>query len=418
MTLFKKEQNEKKGFFKNAAFIFCILLSFFLLFPAGINNNNTRIEKIADYSSQVVSNFTKDKRYCCITVEATSDSGSLPSSDSEFHNLYGVFKQTNITFASSINADKKHDVRIRYASSGESENLSFFYVGPVGTSPYNGHYKHYVYPTEVMFKDVRMYDISHYVVYISKTHADIILDDNGLLRNEDGSHSEDSYRSLLKQFIPISIDGETFNFVIQNIYYESNYYYKGLHDVMGDFVIVSYYLPMNLRIEQKNMYFLTKYAYENKYFMNYINDVYSGKKFKVEINQYNILGNINVNFLLSFYYSNTTSDSLSTALICVSAAILLFAILYFLLYLNYKNKSKLHLRLSFFCIPFLPYIIFSFIARCTCDISLWSELSTKANFFMLIGYFSLLLIVKCINKKQQSRVISYLETGEIHEISI
>ena len=185
------------------------------IFVAGIFSSNTQLEKIAAYATEVVVKHTEKKSLCAITVEKSSESGPIIDSNTEFHSLYGIFQEQKITFASTINADKRHNIII---DDDLSENLSMLYVGPVGTISYHGHYKHYSSPIEVMFPDENLYDISNYVAYISQSDADKILERANVARQDDGAYLPADYKSLVKQLIPISVDGESTNFVIQNIY--------------------------------------------------------------------------------------------------------------------------------------------------------------------------------------------------------
>ena len=374
------------------------ILSLAIVFIGGFFSSNTKLEKIAEYATEVVKEHTNGKSLCALTVEKTSESGSIIDSDSEFHNLYGTFKQQKITFASTINADKRHSIAIENIA---SDNLSMLYVGPVGSVPYEGHYKHYTLPIEIMFADEKIDDISKYIVYISQSHAYRLLEKQSVPKQPDGSYSYNDYETLLKTLIAINIDGNSRIFAIQNIYYQSNYYFDGLNEVMGDFVMVSYYLPDNLRDEQQNMYFMSDYTYQNKYFMNYINNAYPSKTYLVKVNRFNLIDAIDETYLTSFYYSNITKSDWAFALLLTVSIILLVASL---ICFHFEAKSR---TLSWFYLAlrtvsiFVPYIIFLIAFRISGNVLFFSETSTKTTVWMIVCYVLLmsLMIVFAQRKK-------------------
>lgn len=354
-----------------------------LIFVGGMFSSNTKIEKIADYATNVVLNQTSNKPLCAITIGKTDDSGSMPDADSEFHNTYGTFMQYRIAFASAVNPDK--DLSINF-DSFEAGNLSMLYGGAVGTIPYDDHFKHNTLPIEMMFNDEKMYDISNYVVYISQNQADKILDSYNLPRQANGLHSEAEYGSLLKQLVPISINGTITDFVIQNIYFQFNYYYDSLSEVMGDFVIFSYYLPDNLRAQQRNMYFMDEYVYHNKYFMNYIVNAYPSRTFSLKINHYNITSEIDEDLFLSFYYQSNikSSDWINTFLVVIAVLLLVLSLV--LTYVGSDNKKSIIFCLLQLGVLFIPYIFFSLLYRLTSNIYFLSETASKTNMFIILIY--------------------------------
>lgn len=393
--------------------IICCIISFFalsLVFLAGTFYSDTRTEKIADYASNVVKNKTVNGKYCCLSIEKGENVGSLPAHDNEFFNLYGVFKQERITFASCINADKQHVVELPYEN---SSNLSFFYLGPVGTIQYKGHFKHYIYPIETMFTFADVRAVSKNEVSISQSHADKILEQNGIQPIE-GEYSRNQYESLLKQKIFIKIDGETYDFGIQNIYLENNYYVEGLHDVMGDFLLSSYYLPANLHLERQNLYFLNEYTYQNKYFMSYINNVYDSGEYNLQVNRFNINGDINEDYLLSFYYSTFKAkyDWISTMLFIIAGLSLLVALI-----LLVKNNKKRTLLLCHFISLLVPYLIFYFLSVIFKDTAFFSEISTKINAVSIVVFVTSYFIVSYVLSLKK-RINSNILGTDYYEINI
>lgn len=391
------------------------LTGLLLVFIGGAFSSNTKNEMVAEYASQVVLNNTNGHSLCAITVQKTSDSGALPDSNSEFHNLYGVFKQNNITFASTINSDKQRSI---YLSNSASDNLSMLYVGPVGTKSYNGHYKHYVSPIEVMFEDKPIYDNFRYIAYISQRHADNLLEKEFQRpRQADGSYSLSDYESLLHSGISVFVDGEESIFGIQNIYYESNYYYDGLHEVIGDFVMVSYYLPNNLRAEQANMYFMSDFTYHNRYFMNYISSVYSSRKYLVKVNRYNLVGNVDDNLFLSFYYSDLNGvDWLHSIFMIVAISFMAASLLLFYFFGENVSVNRIHQIILRFGILYLPYLFFFMLSRLTSNVIFFSESSTKWNVGIIIGYLMMFIVASLAKGLKLSNL--FASKKDYYEITI
>lgn len=373
------------------------LFAFTLIFVGGFFSSNTQLERIAEYATNVVKNNTSNKSLCALTIGKTEDSGSLPDADSEFHNTYGTFMQQRIAFASAVNPDK--DITIHFDNI-ETDNLSLLYGGAVGTISYDDHFKHNTLPIEVMFPDERMYDISNYVIYISQSHADSILDSLSVVRQEDGFHTTTEYNSLLKRLIPISINGVSSDFVIQNIYYQFNYYYDSLFEIMGDFAIFSYYLPENYRSEQRNMYFMDEYFYHNRYFMNYINAAYSSHNYSVKINHYNLVGQFDEDFFLSFYYSKSiyNYDWVYT-LIVINAILLLISSLFLIFFINPEDKHNILYSALHLGVLFIPYLIFSMAYRFTGNVYFLSEISSKTNVVILLIYGFIYVILSIYRRR-------------------
>lgn len=403
--------------FKKHNRIWAILFSLIgitLVFIGGMFSSNTKFEKTAEYVTDVVLNQTSDKPLCALTVGKIEDGDPLLDADSEFHNTYGTFMQQRIAFASAVNPDKELAIKF---SNIETSTLSLLYGGAVGTVSYDGHFKHNTLPIELMFSDERMYDISNYVIYISQSHADSILDSYNLPRQKDGFHTNSEYESLLKQLVPISINGVVSDFVIQNIYFEFNYYYEGLFEVMGDFAIFSYYLPDNLRSEQRNIYFMDEYVYHNKYFMNYIVNAYPSRNFSLKINHYNIVGEIDEDFFLSFYYSNNIKTLDWMNVISVTMATLLLCLsLFFVFFFDSKNRTTILYSILHLGVLFVPYLLFSLLYAFTKNIYFLSETASKTNMFIILIY-SFVYIVLMLFRKRFSKT-NETRKEDYHEISI
>ena len=367
-----------------------IVLAMTNIFFAGYFSSDKPLESVANYASKVVVQNTVNKKYCALTVQSTNDSGSIADSYNEFHTLYGLFKQTKVTFASAINLynaglnSKDHDIRIKYDESLLSDNLSMFYLGPVGSIEYEGHYKHYVYPLETMFvDDQKKYDVvpNKYVAYISQNHADKILEQYGEQRDADGNYNRD-----------INIDSTAYQFAILNIYYQSNYYYEGISEILDDFIAISYYAPSNLGRERKNIYFLSEYSYQNEYFMKYVSDVYANGKFNVEINHNNIVGSIDDVLLTSFYYQNLTNQYTWAVVLLLFLSFAIIGCALFFAHRAKLFKSNLYI-VAALLLCLLPYILFRLIYNYSFSVGFFTYFSCK-TFFITLSVLAIILFAQ------------------------
>ena len=396
------------------------LLGLMLVFVGGIFSANTQIEKVANYATEVVTTATEKGNLCAVTVQATEDSKPIADTETEFHNLYGVFRQEKITFATAVNPDREYDISI----TGISDNLSLLYVGPVGTKESDRgekRYRHFIYPIQMMFEDQRLYEVNNYIIYISKTHATKLLESKGVEKQEDGTYTFDDYESLVTSTISMTFDGEEFDFIVQNIYYETDYYYEGLHDVMGDFGIISYYLPNGLSNKRKNMYFMSDFTFQNKYFMDYINTVYSSKKYLVEVNDYNLVKDINEEKLLSFYYGNSVTrlQWLSIMTFIIGGAVFFSSFcLYFYGKTRRENKRRIYDYWIWFALLFVPYLIFEVLYLLTNEISLMSETSSKVNGVFLLLSIGLLFVLDLFTRNVTVKNKLVINGDDFYEVDI
>ena len=400
-------------------------VGFLLTFVSGFFASKTHFEKVSEYAASVTVNNTANKKFCCLTAERKDKSVSLPDPETEFRSLYGVFAQRKITFSSVINPDKAHDIRI-----GDSltNNLSAFYVGPVGSMVYedsdgNSRIRHHVYPIELMFEDDKEYEkktSTNFYAYISQSQADIVLEKiYGEEKEEStGKYSIESYKKLLLQNVPFTVDGGVHDFAILNIYYEENYYYEGLSEVVGDFIMTSYTFPNDLRNERKNLYYLNDNSYQNRYFMEYIRNVYDESKYNIKVNHFNIIGEIDDDYLVSFFNENErgVSNTASNLLAVLSGTILLVA-LFMHGYSNLKIE-RIGKSFTFLCliVSLIPYLLFKLIFRLTNNVIFMSEAGSKLNCIYLIIYISVMLFSFFIIRKKHS--IDAIVSKEYYELDI
>lgn len=388
-----------------------IIVSVSSIFFSGFFSNNAKSERIADYASIVAENQS-DGGIFSISVENTENKGNLLSPDVELYSLYGIFKQEKITFASTINATKKEHTIL--FSDGLSNNLSLLYLGPTGTVEYKNHYKHYVFPVEMMFKDnqSKAYEVSDYICYLSKSQATRILDKQRGYFGVGHTYSDEDYEKLLYTPVSFNIDGDNvYSFSIINIYYEDNYYCSGLTNVMGEFIMCSYYLPMNLRRDQKSLYFMSKYSYQNQYFMNYINQVYSEDIYRASVNPFNIHGQFDNDLIVSFRNKSIENETVSYVFISLFIISTLFFI--FLFIINKGQINTFLILLTCFC----PYYLFKLINDLTNNALWFSSFSTRLFLLFVIGILLFSIICKIV-LKSKSKAVKIKHRKIAYEIDI
>ena len=257
-----------------------------------------------------------------------------------------------------------------------------------------------------------------YVAYISEKQANEILKKNGVMTRDDGSFLQDDYKNLLGNLITIDVDGIKTNFAIQNIYFESNYYYEGVKKVAGEFLMISYYLPGNLFDDLQHMYFMSEYSYQNKFFMERINNAYPSNNYLISVNNRNLVGNIDEQLLISFYNPEIKNlDWIKTICIIFSIFLLIFC-----LWLNFLLKkqfqfSKMFTFLQIVC-PIIPSFIFYIVFQFTKNVKFFSETSTKANVFILLSFYLLFILLSFVFKLISASKIKKNIKESAYEVSI
>lgn len=371
---------------------FIMLCAFVIPFIAGSFSGDAKKEELSSYITERVKDSTQSKSLMAISVSPTEKSGLLPDDEKEFHALYGVFKQENITYASGFNAQKNKVITIPQLN--DNKNYSIFYNSKDSTVIYDGHYKHWYYPIEYMFEAKRLYDISRYMIYLTQSQADKLLETKGVVRNQDGKYSEPEYSSLIKQLIIVNIDGQDIDCVIGNIIYEQNYYYNGLKETLGDFIACAYYCPGNL--ERESFYFFNRYSYQNSYFMNYVTKVYNNKQYDVNLIKNNIIKQFEYDTITSFYKTEFKSNNLAYILLIVLSLVLLS----FVVFLNFIKCRELHSKYIFLnCVSiFLPYLFFFVFTHFDHSILMFSNSGISLFVYLLIYYIGANLFLFIINK--------------------
>ena len=384
--------NVKKAFNKHSIInMVLVFLAFSLVFVSGFFSDDINLEKSADYVTQLAN----DSRGNLLGVSVESKTKSIPSdAHSEFHNVYGLFSERIIYYSMVANPTKDEIIEIKDIG---TSSLSVLYFGPIGTVEYDGHYKHYIYPIELMFQDQRFWEINPYSIYISKSQANLLLNKRGYNSAE---YSSEEYKSLVGTEIILTVNNEEKNYIIQNVYYETNYYYDGLNDVVGDFVIISYYLHGDIKF--RNIYYMGKYESHNKYLLNYIQKNFSKDEYVLGVVGNNLEYSVDEKIAFSFFQDNNSVKSFLSVFILIIS----FAILVIVLFFKRKkrgNEEKTHISLIEYTLLVLsalvPYFISKFLYFLTGNISFFTDFSAKINVVFLLLFFLFLYLATFVFKK-------------------
>lgn len=387
---------KKKNICKISSILFAVA-SISILFISGKFHDSCKLDNIAKYQADVAKNSTNGGTYLSYYIQNTNK--TLPNNYSEFNNLYGTFRQEKATFASIVDPEKEHHIKFKDI---ECNDLSLFYVGPLGSKEYKNHYKHYIYPLELMFNTVVDYGPTHYVLDISQSQADKYIDFFDL-KDIDG---QKDYKSLIGKMIDVSVDDKIYQFMIVNIYFEQNYYYDCIHELFDEFAMVAYYFPQPL--VRSNVYIYNTYSYQNNYFNQHIKKLYDFSKFEIKLNHNNLNTDVNEELLLAFANNDLYKNSAGFYLIFTASIIFMI----FSLFIFFKINGHSSLKFSGFylislLLPFVFFYIYKTVFR---SYYFWTSFSLICNlsFVALAVLFVLVpLIWKKAIPKEKNRFENY-----------
>lgn len=401
---------------KNSIILSIIFSSLFLGFVSGVVATKTKIEDVSNYVANVVKNDAKGD-LLSVTVEMF-DGTRPPKAEGEFRKLYGVFRQERITFAAGYNLTKDETITVNEID--PTQNLSAVYIeDTTGSDEYKGHYKDKTFPVEFMFPLKRNDKISVRTMCVGKTQAEKILKSRGVVKDK---YEEADYKTLVNTSIMVEAPGvfpptkpdedDKRVFLIQSVFYDDTYYIKDLYSTIGDFFTTSYYFPGTARMQ--NAYFMSSYEYENKYFMNYINETYKNQNclFKCATdNGKNLKNEIDEAKVTSFYKMSSQTDFIEVLLITLASTLLIIA--FFLLY-SFFDTYNIQVFVSHLVTIFLPFLILFVINLFTGNVFWFSEIGTKVNAILsiiyAIGFFAFYIYKKYVPIVKKGKKKSY---GEI-----
>ncbi len=394
------------------------VLSLTGVFLSGSIHQDTHFERVAEYSSQVVTTCTTDKKYCALSFDAPNKPGDYYGT--ELANLFDVFRSGIVTYGSAMNVNKEVDFRINKVS---QNNLSLFFVGAIGSMEIKDDqgnvtgWRHYKYNFDTMFNDPIYngtdFDKKHApVVYLSVEQANKLLESKNTVK-KNGEYTREQYESLLKTDVTVTIDNDEFKYYVWNIYYNRDFYCKGISDVLGEFVLTSYYQPVehDLRQIHKSLYFFNEYSYYNQYLMRYLNERFGDDSSMPSIVKNNLIQDIDYDFLLSFFHNERISSRQWAYNLLIISAVCLFVVSLFFLLID-KNDSIWTISLTFLSL-FVPYCIFKLVFVFTHDVLFFSQPVCKLNILFVLLYIFIylgkLLFIKWPVKNRQ--IATYYEVN-------
>ena len=357
---------------KNILVFSFIFLSLLLAFTSGFFSRDTYLEKNAEYISKVVLDNVPTKDLLSVAAERTDD-GSLPDDESEFRQLYGVFRQEKITFAAGYNMTKENTILLDELKN--ENNMSAVYIGSTtGSTEYKGHYKDVTYPVELMFPLKRYDYVSMQTAIISESQAkELLAIRRPDFKKQNNTYTEEQFESLVGEPLSITINSEKWVFVIQDIFYENTYYSEGLSHTIGEFFYTSYYFPK--LVKKQNLYFMCAYSYENLFFMKYIKSVYAEGCYDLQCVKNVLQMDIDDNLILNFFNDDYNSKQLWQWMFIALSTI--FIILSLFLVIKRKQKINIFFIITYFSISFIPYLFFLVIHSITHDVLFFSGSSCK-----------------------------------------
>lgn len=390
--------------------LFC-LIGLSGIFLSGSLNSNSALERNADYITNVVNKGTFGSKYCAVSVDAPNEKATYY--EKEFTNLFDVFHSHSVSFFPAMNVNKELDIRLE---SLDSDNISLFYLGPIGTKidPNNNSIRHNLYNIEMMFEDPvykgTEYDKNHAsIATISVEQANKYLELLNEPRTFNRSYEKEQYKKLIKQPISININGVQHTYYIWNIYFNNGFFCDGLKEVLGEFVLTSYYQPtienLSLNYWLKCVYAFNNSSYYNKYLIKYLEDRYIDSKPNMKVVRNNIICDFDESVFLKFYYPDITEQKFNpfSILIIASSSFVLSSFVIFLV-LNGVRRAKQPLVYSilYFSNMFIPYLFFKIVYIITGDPLFFSEFSCKLNAIYLMGTILVFVLfyLTSINKKK------------------
>lgn len=394
----QKTVNNKK--INRITILLFIFLSLLIIFPAGALHSSAIIENTSEYLADVAANHTTNGRYAAMMIEPNDKTDKkINNPYNEFHFLYGIFKEGLATYIGSVNAEKKHSIKLKEID--DDINFSFLNIDSgFGVKEYykdkdgNMVFKQEFYPLELMFySNHPLISGSFSFFYISQRRAASILEKRGL------PHScKEDYSRLLNTLTVVEFDGVEYNFAIDNIYYERNYFYDALDEVMGEFFCGGARYPDG--IKRQGMFFLRNYPYQNKYYIEYATNLYSLDDFDFQVLDYNFKNNFRIDESKLIYVGNTSNNA--WAILLVIFAILLLIASLVLIYIGAFEFSIINTVLVGGA-ALVPYLLFWIIHTATKSAFIFSSFSTLCVIWSLIGFAIIYLVLFFIKRCKKAK---------------
>lgn len=274
-------ENLKKAII-SLSFIFVGAIS---LLAYGATNIDTKVFKSAVYASELIEQ-NDSANYISVIVEQKKD-GIVPDTATELRSLYGAFGNRESNYAGTINAQKDRD--ITFVDFDVDKRLSFVYVqtgvqvSDIEDDKGVTHHRMEFYPLELMFGLYPNNPTAFYsFMYLSTSQARKVINnrypgmfDESIPLDELLKNDEFVVKcfEIIGTGVNLNFNGEIKNYQVTNIFYEKDYFYNTVTETIGEFLVGYNKYPTGF--QKQATYFLNKYDYQNKFYLNYINGRYN-----------------------------------------------------------------------------------------------------------------------------------------------
>lgn len=370
------------------AFSITLFGSVCLLF-SGVSSNNTLLFKSASYVANLVE--TNEKVNHIAVVAEQKEDGIVPDTATELRGLYGAFGNRESNYAGTINAAKDRD--LTFLDFDLENRLTFVYVqtgvqvSEKKEDDGKTHYRMEFYPLELMFEFYPNSPTSFYsFLYLSTSQARKVVDYRfpGLF-NKDTPLEEllnnESFISKCKEIIgtgiSIRFNDEIEIYQITNIFYEKDYFYNIVHETLGEFLVGYNQYPTGF--QKQATYFLNKYEYQNKFYLNYIKEYYGKKNCLFDVTSLG-LSTINKSAVLDCLQES--NNFVSVLLFTISIISILFA-------------TFMMFRFELFNVTYAFYSIVSLFIPYLFGLLLWKIVKNVAFFspFFTVSFLIYMLVI-------------------------
>lgn len=358
------------------------------LLVSGSTNSDTTIYKSASYIADLVEKHN-DVDHIAVVAEQ-KENGLVPDTASELRGLYGAFGNRESNYAGTINASKNYD--ITFADFNIDNRISFVYV-QMGTQVSNKkdddgtvHHRMEFYPLELMFEFYPNSPTNFFsFLYLSTSQAREVIkqrypdmfDNNATM---DELLNNESFVLKCKEIIGTGVNirfGETIkNYQITNIFYENDYFYNIVHNTIGEFLVGYNQYPAGY--QKQATYFLNKYEYQNKFYLDYIKQRYTKDDFNFNVSCVDLANTIDQNKALDFLENTNNFASISFLIISIVLILTAFTIMF-----RFKLLNLTFIIYSFLSL-ILPYIFGFLLWKITGKIAFFSPYFTTVFLIYLL----------------------------------
>lgn len=391
ISIFRKVLSLKRAT-QIAIAAFGVIVSSCLCFCSGITHQSTIIEKASNGISDYVTSNSKTG-YMAINVSPNTveNAKKMPNTYNEYFYWKYIFRHSDFSYFSSVNAGKKHDCY--YTEIDNKENITFICCGNNSNPEFEGFYKHEVYDIKLMFKGKNTINkgaISFFA--ISQTRADMLLSKRGEKKDFEGKYGILQYEKLLGTDTEIIIDGNFFLFTISNIYFESGDLHNNLTNNFGEYVLSYIIFPSVVKLE--STFIFNSYDFQNKHKIERMRHYFDSENFSFSLCSYN-LSSEKASLSEALNYKEIFSKNLGNNVLSILTLFAAFLLMLFSCIFIYSAKQIHHIKYLLFVIcSFVGiYLLFSLIDFFSRTTILFSHFSLVAYMFFVVLFICTLVLI-------------------------